>query len=60
MSYGKYSNDICEVCGLNKEIMTENCEVCEELSVKNKRIQKYTIALCGISTFGFFIKIVFL
>lgn len=56
MIYG----NICETCGLDKDIIPTNCDICRELSLKNKRIQRFGIALCAVSTFGFFIKIVFL
>ena len=58
MMYG--DENICLTCGQDRNDLPENCDQCGLLSKKNKRIQKYTIALCAISTFGFFIKIVFL
>lgn len=50
----------CEICG--KELMPdEKCNICQEdeLSPREKLIEKIAIGFCFITVFGFFVKILF-
>jgi len=57
MGKGKQVNPKCEKCNteLNAEGVCENCE----LDLKSKMVEKVAIAFAFVSTFGFFVKIVF-